>query len=37
MIEPAGDSFSSGMARRVTSKVPLRLTAITASHSSRAS
>ena len=33
MIEPAGDSLRSGMARRVTSNVPLRLTARTASHS----
>ena len=36
MIAPAGDSFSSGMARRVTWNVPLRLTATTASHASGA-
>jgi hypothetical protein len=33
MIVPAGDRFRTGMARRVTSNVALRLTATTASHS----
>jgi hypothetical protein len=32
MIVPAGDRCRTGMARRVTSKVALRLTARTASH-----
>jgi hypothetical protein len=36
MIDPVGDSFRSGVARRVTSNVPVRLTATTASHASGA-